>query len=103
MSIAITRADIKGYFNSGDVPSEANFHAFIDSMVMKYEVSQTITANTDLTITHGNDTKATHVTVLNGDNEAVEISWKRTPLNEANAVTINAGFDVPNAVIIVHC
>ena len=103
MSLIVTRTNIKGWFNTADKPTEANFHALIDAMVMNYAETSSLVADTDLVVTHGNAKKATHVTVLDANGESIEVSWKHTPSNETNAVTINCAFAVPNAQINVLC
>jgi len=103
MSLAISRADLKSYFNSGDIPIEAHFHALIDAMPMIYKETTSIVKDTGLTVTHGNASKASIVQVLDSDGEQVEVSWKHVSGNETNAVEITSAFAITNAQINVLC
>jgi hypothetical protein len=91
MSVLITRTAIKSYFNSGDVPTEAQFSAFIDAFPMVYNETVTLAIDTDLTITHGTGENARIVQVVDSDGKSIGVNWRRDPSDPTNKVIINSG------------
>lgn len=101
MSIAITRANIKAWFATGEVPAAAQFQSMIDAFPMKYKETVDLVSGVDYTITHGNAEKAVMVQVLDSAGAAIAVTWKQDPADLTNKVIINAASNYTGAQVTV--
>jgi len=91
MAITITRAQQKSNFESGDVPTQAQFAALINAFPMIYNETVTLVADTDYSVEHGNDENARIVQVTDSDGKSIGVNWRLDPLDPTNKVIINTG------------
>ena len=74
MSLAITRSDIRAFFETGDKPTQSQFTAFINAMGLKYTETVTLVADTDKQVTHGGGETAKTVQILDSQGKQIYIS-----------------------------
>jgi len=101
MSLAITRADVKAWFDTGDVPTAAQFKSLIDAFGMKYTETITLVADTDYTVTHGNAENALIVQVVDSNGVNVDIYWERDSSDPTNKVIINSSKAYASAEVTI--
>ena len=101
MAIAITRANIKANFNTGDTPTEAQFASMIDAFPMVYVETVSLVLDTDLSISHNNAERARIVQVTDSAGVAIDVSWRLDSSDPTNTVIINSGKAYANAVVSI--
>jgi len=99
MALTNTRAALKAFFNTGDVPTEVQFSTLIDAFPMVYTETITLVKDTDYTITHSAAEKARIVQVLDSNGEEFGVSWRRDSTDENNKIIINASVGKSNVEV----
>lgn len=100
MALTITRAQHLQNFNTGDVPTEAQFAAIFRAFPMIY--TETITlSDGDNTVTHGNAENARIVQVVDSTGKNIACSWRRDSSDPTNKVIINVAKAYTNAEVSI--